>query len=156
MTRILTVGISRRFTLVEILVVLVIMSLVFMLVVPRTAREPAGIAVRMAKQNIQKPFRMASLGARTGGKNVTVILDQENSRFSLSPGLTNKKGTVSDFSVPKGVTFDDFTDSNVTYTFFSNGSASGPDLHYVCRKRQFILSIDKLTSRIAIKEVDEK
>ncbi|MDT8390536.1 MAG: type II secretion system protein [Lentisphaeria bacterium] len=153
--RISTTGNRRRFTLVEILVVLAIFSLVLVLVLPRTAKAPAGVAVRVARQAMEEPLRMAAMRARATGRTVTVTLNREESMFIISAGDKSENGARTAYPVPDDVDLLNSEETPLIHTFFSHGGAAGPELSYVCRDRRFILSVDKLNSRVMVTETND-
>lgn len=80
-------AVCRRFSLVEILVVLVIMSLIMAVVGGRVGRLPAGVVAKNATGLIQTAFRDASARARATGVPVRVRIggDDRVIRLETAP-----------------------------------------------------------------------
>jgi prepilin-type N-terminal cleavage/methylation domain-containing protein len=134
----------HQFTLAEMLVVLAIISLVLVIVLPRTATMPAGVAIRSARLQTEKPFRDAALRARTSGQDVRLTVDLRSKTVRLLSGTEDEPAI---YDLPEDVLFADGA-SPVSHIFLANGEASGPDLQYTCRERIFILSVDRLNGNV--------
>jgi prepilin-type N-terminal cleavage/methylation domain-containing protein len=173
---------KRRFTLIEILVVLAIMALVMGTVLPRLLRIPKRVQIDGARTSILGALRECAVRAVASGQTVRAKLDADGHTFqvlSVAPAKdalsesklpdatededTSANGTIvpskTTYKIPKGVTWelDDWDledeESRVPeFTFYADGEASGPDLVFVIVKRRFLLHIDRLTGRADIDE----
>ena len=77
-----------RFTLLEMMVVLVIITLVLALVMPRVGRLPAGLLVRSAASHLRSAFRQAATCSRATGATITLTLDPEKNLFRQTAAKT--------------------------------------------------------------------
>ncbi len=152
---------KHPYTLAELMVVILIISLVLALALPRLARTPSGPFVRKVLSEIQRPFDEAALRARATGRSTRLELDLSAHAFRLTDlaplisQATPDKGTDTDtvenlYQVDRELVWENATeqqavDSVLTFTFHDNGEAAGPDLHFACRKRHFTLTLDRLT-----------
>ena len=173
-------GRRSRYTLFEMLIVLMIMTLVLGLAVPRIARIPAGPVVRKTMSEISRAYSEAGLRARATGHPARLELDLRRNCFELrdarprsalsemprvaedtSADSHDKNSSQSDiigvYDIDPAVTWTadtraKTTDDKLSILFFSNGEATGPDVQLVCRNRAFRISVDRLTGEAVIKK----
>ncbi len=173
----------RRFTLIEILTVLAIVAVVLGVVLPRVTRIPKRLAVEGARTSFVSVLRECSVRAVASGRTIQARLDASGTGFVVTAAPAEKDalsdsklpdgssgepedavpGLVvpnqSNYSLPSGVAWDDESlpdpDNPPVFTFYADGSASGPDLVYVVAKRRFLLAVDRLTGRPEIRELQE-
>lgn len=173
----------RRFTLIEILTVLAIVALVLGVVMPRITRIPKRLVVEGARTSFVSILRECSVRAVASGRTIQARLDASGTGFVVTAAPAEKDalsdsklpdgssgepedappGLVvpnqSNYSVPSGVSWaEDYTldpDYLPVFTFYADGSASGPDLVYVVAERRFLLGVDRLTGRPEIRELRE-
>lgn len=192
----------RRFTLLEVVAVLLLISLVMGLVAPRIGRMPGGIAARSLVTAIQSGCRDAGMRARASGKTVRLVLEIGANRFRIrdagsesgadvavaaldappgvdAPGRSEAGAAAADgeekptasigdylegeYELPKGTTWSregieleaEVMEQEVYYEFFPGGEASGPDLQASVAGRTFTVSVDSLTGRPLITQIEE-
>jgi len=175
--------IRRRFTLIEIIVVLVIMSTVLAIVMPRIGIIPLGVRVTQFADSVASAFNAASTIAMTTGKPVTVHFEFENQKIRIDapkirrmrviePGQEEvddadyyNAGSVFDklkmFELPEGVMIDeespDYRDNRLmVYTFFPNGEASGPLIPMRIDRLRTSIDVDPLNGRAIMAPVDDE
>jgi type II secretion system protein H len=76
-----TLRLRCRFTLLEMMIVLVIVTLVLALAVPRVGRLPSGLLVRSAASHVRSAFRQAATCSRATGTTITLTLEPEKNLF---------------------------------------------------------------------------
>jgi prepilin-type N-terminal cleavage/methylation domain-containing protein len=176
---------KRRFTLIEILVVLAIMALVMGTILPRLLRIPKRVQIDGARTSILGALRECSVRAVASGQTVRARLDANGHAFQVTsvppakdalsesklPDATEDEDTSTGgiivpsrttYVVQKEVTWelDDWDlegdDSRVPeFTFYADGEATGPDLVFEIVKRRFLLHVDRLTGRAEITEQED-
>ena len=80
-----------RFSMLEIVVVLVILGLVLALALPRIGRLPRRLVIERALSTLRSAFRDAGMKARATGKPVGLVLDVEKGVLRLEdvPGFAS-------------------------------------------------------------------
>ena len=178
MTQILRVGVSRKsaqFSLLEIIIVLVILSTIMALVVPRLGVVPWGIRRAEFLKNINSAFHMASSVASATGHPAKLIIDINEAQIRIERGGKariqsadtdeigfRQQGSIFDeiekFLLPAGTTQDPnsflINDENeFLYRFFPNGEAVGPRLEIlISGTHPLTIDVDRLTGRPLITE----
>jgi len=176
---------KRRFTLIEMLVVLVILVVVLGTVMPRVLRMPKRVQVETAHSRILSALRDCAMQAVASGRTVRARLDPEGRGFLVTRS-DPEEDVLSDlelpensdrepregsslvvsnkpiYEIPKGVSWElddwamaDDEEQSPLFVFHPDGGASGPDLVFVVVKRRFLLHVDRLTGRPDINEVEQ-
>mgnify|MGYP006281043523 CR=1 FL=1 len=176
-----TRGPARRqgFSLLELIIVLVIISLVLALVLPRVGRLPRGLRERRALSRIEQAFRGAAMRARTTGQAASLILDpdanalridsvpasdplsaanlllEENVDANDEPPDESPLAPAMAVAMPDGTAW--FLGDGALpgaerprFRFFPDGSATGPTLKVQVARREFRVTVDRLTGRALI------
>lgn len=170
--RISSIGIqafgARRdpFTLIEVVVVLLIMGLALALIVPRSGRVPARVAVANALSTVRTAARDAGMHARATGSSCRLVLSPNSHTWRLQSvaASASEAGGASlhpldlptSYEVSTEVVWhladDERTMDGVVIEFFPDGSATGPPVAFTVRRRRFRLEVDRLTGRPDIVE----
>ncbi len=184
MTRIPAKPIRRRFTLVEMLVVLAIIGVIVGLVLPNVGKLPEGLRADSCAGTIGNAFRDAALRARATGATVKLTLDAENNRFRLEEAAAAVQAPAGDVSVSAAAAGDEAQASRGRYyagekeyplpngiewhlenwdaavygppafTFYANGECSGLRLEFSAGSRRLRLEVDRLTGNPVITDVE--
>ena len=175
---------TRRFSLIELFVVLAIVGLVFALITPRVAKMPTGLLVKQTASRLEDAFRRAALRARATGKPVRLVADPETNTVRLQgqqgaagadpmlhAGVTpanpaaGNGGGASFWMEVDDVTFDEdvvwetaarepLAGETLIFLFYPSGEAAGPSFDLVVRKRRLRFVLDRLTGRLFHHEVE--
>ena len=135
------------FTLIEILVVLVILSLTVVLVVARGPARNAGLEARAAASEVVQTLRIGRSRAIAEDRPVAVTLDLPSHRLALDgvpravlPRWMPLADRMADGTEPRRAVFD----------FAPDGSATGGIVVLGMPGRRFLVSVDWLTGRVDI------
>lgn len=160
---------QQGFTILELLVVLVIISLAAAFVGPRLLSPNSNLQLKTTVNKMAGALRCASNTATTTRKDMVGVLDIRNSKISVLPakdfdenvfayhGKSDREG-LDAFNFPEGVTFFEemstikkvSPDIFIVY-FFPNGSNSGGDIVFGNDKGfKYRIKIDFITSIITI------
>ena len=172
------VGNGHKFSLLEVIVVLVVVASILGVVTPKIG----GVSSRMLKSNaiktVNSAFHMASSIASATGNPTTLTFDFTKDRILVERSSTSTSNSFPEFSeseqsgsifddlrqfhLPKGTERDpdsflqDFGDSHLEFRFFPNGEASGPELIMLIEGNlKLTLDVDRLTGRPMITTYEE-
>jgi len=175
----------RSFTLVEIIIVVILISMVAMLLLPRIGYLPRSVVEKRVISEIRSAFYDAGMRARATGKTVKLILDLEEAEFVIEddegaeglsvvslPATDSVNSTIEDnlqresivklrkYKISDEVSWelgelDLGEDEKIFFLFYPNGEVSGNELKFMFRKVLYIVSVDSLTGRVSIAEVEE-
>ena len=174
----------RGFTLLELLVVLVIISLTSVLVVPQLTGSLANTNLLTAAKKISASLRYARSQAASEKITYVAIFDFEKDRLSIMTGMTGMTGQeaqtgetlkedLGDVEEPvirsksydlpdgvkleKGVSGEDEIDSGLfQIAFFPTGSSSGGDVILTNdRGKRYKISVDFITGIVRIGSWDD-
>lgn len=171
-------GGPRRFTLLELAVVMLLLAMMMALVIPRVGRLPRRIAVRTLVSTVETAFRDAGLRARGSGEMVTVTAEPEGNRLEVKGGVprADQQGgegggegsAVSPVAPQSHYVFPKRTEWSMgeweatatedevpVYRFLPNGEAEGPVMTLALRGSRFEIVVDALTGRPLVTELDE-
>ena len=171
------VGKSRgysTFSLLEVIVVLVILSTVFALMIPKIGHVAGGVRRSALLGTINSAFHMASSIALATGKPARLVFNFSEGTMSVKRSDTNNQGTeppdedmdlnresifkdVEQFLLPEGTAPDPLMDDEtVEYRFFQNGEAAGSEVSLLITERQRIsIDVDRLTGRPLVSVYEE-
>jgi len=157
---------QQNFTLIEIIVVIAIIMLIAGVSIFSISRMPAGIIMTNTVAKIEKLMVTAQSQAAFQGKQINVNFDDEEKIFYIAPPgydaddenntVIYNKGSKKDvFAIDKNieVTFPDFYEEKVQYMFFSDGSASGPNMILSLKGQKRQMHISPLTGIVFIKNM---
>lgn len=173
---------GTAFTLLEILIVMVIMTLALGLVLPRIGRLPAGLVFKQGVGEVRRAFRDASNRARATGATLRLTLNSDSNTLTLSeaappamklppptsatpntttpgaaPVAKHFSGSMQ-YELPKGFEWAltaEQRQGTTCFEFFPNGEATGPTVELSTGKHKLQLDVDRLTGRpIVIEEND--
>ena len=171
---------GRRFSLLEIVVVLAVLSLILAIVLPRVARVPARLTVENAHSRIRSALREAGLRARASGRPLRLVLDAEENTFRVlplpapedlrgepppadddgarNPGVVVRK--LSRYDMPGSIAWHPETallrteDEAPFFAFFPDGEASGTPVEFTVAKRRYVLDVERLTGHPVIRSFE--
>lgn len=132
---------TGSFTLVEIIVVLVILSISVAIFIPRVTSGIESAKFREAVTELVSFLRKTHLNAIKNRKDINVTVDfkenilksDDDKLFSLPSGIILKPETSDDYD-------------NARYSFFYNGRGSGPEIHLIgYNEREAIIYVDSLS-----------
>jgi len=169
------VAARRRFSLVELLVVLLVIGLVLALALPRLGYLPAGLRIASSLGAFRSAFASATTMSVASGRPVTLQLDlgQHQLHVQRPPPtpdaeghLPARQGRIFDrfefFALDDSVTLDtDVVDvpedvTLLSYRFYPNGEASGPEIPLLIADRPYVLDVDRLTGRPRFSATEER
>lgn len=142
-------GTTRRwpgFTLVELLVALVILSLAMAVAVPRFAAGNPALSVRSAARDLVAGLQLARNLAITENRAVSIRFDRAAGAFEVA-GRRRE--------LPRGVALtrpdlrEDRDDQPIEFRFFPDGSSSGGQIGVVRGAHQLLIDVDWMTGGIA-------
>lgn len=169
----------RRFSLIELGVVIFLIALVLGLVAPRVGRVPRAVAVRSLVGTVQSAFREAGLRARATGQTVRLkAVPEENclrvltarsaaeegqaeQQESESQGLSRAFIGAEKYRFPIKTKWEEggqspaWDSEAAQYRFFPGGEAAGPELVVKLRNQAFRIAVDPLTGRAIVEEEAE-
>ena len=168
----------RGFTLLELLVVLVIISLMSVLVVPQLTGSLAKTNLQTASKKISASLRYARSRAVSEKITYVAIFDFEKDRLSIMTGQEAQTGETlkedlgdgeepvirsKSYDLPdgvkleKGVSGEDEIDSGLfQIAFFPTGSSSGGDVILTNdRGKRYKISVDFITGVVRLESWDE-
>ena len=173
---------KRPFTFFEMMVVAAILLLVSVLALPRLSKIPQRISREGALTSIRNAFTEASLRARANGKPLELLLDMDNSQFTIQE-ISNSLDSIKGWqpSVPKNKEVEQqqsmivsqnnsfpFPDAiewlpeetgldplePISFAFFEDGQAAGQPIRFYVGKVHYELNVDKLTGTPLIEELE--
>lgn len=165
------------FTLIELTVVLLILSLLVAIVLPAIGRLPFGVRMRNAKSDISHAFKNAGLRAMASGSPAVLTLNPENGTMKIKTDTSFKIPKAADreveepefrgespllesplkYKLPNGCSFeaeyDDLDDDgNAVFRFYPSGEAGGPPIDLVISEVRFSMYVDPLTGAVKFLE----
>jgi len=176
---------GRRFTLIEVAVVLVILGLALALVAPKIGRLPRKVVVDGACAKVRTAFRDAGMKARAMAKPVRLVLDVEGKLFRIEdlPGAPAPEAAppvsrdgdedgaerppppgflarLKQYELPRDLEWrlDDLqlgVEEKPSFSFYPDGSATGQAMQFTVRETRFNLDVDRLTGRPLLTEVPD-
>lgn len=161
----------KRFTLIEMIIVIAIIMLITGVAITMLVRKPATVILANTSSQIEKVLTEASIQASLQGKQKIVNFDMGNKTlsigdfnpkddFNLPPEESNQISVTSENQVrlPQDVEveFPDFNEEQVFFSFFPDGSASGPDMRISLKGHIRLISVSHLTGIVKIKNDDEE
>ncbi|WP_043739548.1 GspH/FimT family pseudopilin [Thioalkalivibrio nitratireducens] len=150
MSRTVAVGDRRGFTMIELMVVLVILSVGLVLVVPRFDGALAGLEIKGAARDLASGLRYARGRAIASGEPVGLFVDVEQGLYWIGDDARQRKlpGGI-DLRMVTGTT-EVVGDSVGAITFFPDGSATGGRLTLAAGQRRYRVDVQWLTGRVGI------
>lgn len=174
----------RGFTLLELLVVLVIISLMSVLVVPQLTGSLGKMNLQTASKKISASLRYARSRAVSEKITYVAIFDFEKDRLSIMTGMTGMTGQEAQtgetlkedlgdgeepvirsksYDLPDGVKLekavsgeDEIDSGHFQIAFFPAGSSSGGDVILINdRGKQYKISVDFITGIVQLGSWDE-
>lgn len=141
---------SRGFTLLEVLLVLVVLTLAAALSLPALVK-PAGTELRTAAGSVAAGLRRAREAAVNRQAPATLTLDVQARRFSVS-------GDEGARQLPSAVELSLFTaraeiedDGRGRIRFFPDGSSTGGRVTLARGERRYVVDVDWLTGRVRVR-----
>jgi general secretion pathway protein H len=137
---------ARGFTLLELLVVLVVMSLLIAAVPLVMSGGVSALALKAEARDVADAMRHARGRAIAINEEVVFSLDADSGRYAVTPG--RRAGVLSEgteaFMLPKSAAG--------TVRFFPDGGSTGGRITISKDRRRYELRIDWLTGQITVAE----
>jgi type II secretory pathway pseudopilin PulG len=172
-----------RFSLLEIMVVIIIIATALAVVLPQFGAIPAGIQVRDTINTLNDAMYTASGTALSDGEAARLTIDIEGQVITIERSnsqdsrISKPLEEISD-EYPEQTSsylFDEFQsfqlrypieldpdshfsgeDVSTTFRFYANGEATGPDeLVLLVSGRRFSIDVDELTGRPLVTELED-
>ncbi len=167
----------HRFSLIEIMVVLLILGLVLAVVMPRIGATPLGLRVASTFSTLRNACAAASTQARATGQPVRLYFDFGNNELRPEPegessAFDQQPASAVELEKPVGSLFrgtqlyrldptvllnleeiDPPLDAReLSFVFYPSGEATGPRLPITIGRRWFTIDVDRLTGKPIIRE----
>jgi type II secretory pathway pseudopilin PulG len=164
----------KNFTLLEMIVVISIIMVVTGLSFAYMGRMPAGLVIAKSVTDIEKLMTTAHLQATLQGKQKDVVLDTVNKTLFITNPVENiddleiplqfpstrkaSKNKSESYNIPKDISVEvtDLDEERAIYSFFADGSASGPEMIFELKGHLRAINVSQLTGLIIIKDVSEE
>ncbi len=168
----------KGFTLLELLVVLVIISLVAAFVGPRVAGSMSTLSLKTASKKIAASLRYARSQATSENTPYIVVFDLNKNRLALGAAQATSRGDSEEeaadegqegyrsriYDLPEGIIFDRVVSVEsesgseiFRIIFFPNGASSGGKVFLKNdRGRRCFVSVDFVTGTVQLGEEDAK
>jgi Tfp pilus assembly protein FimT len=167
---------SRKsfFTLLEMIMVIAIIMLIAGLSFAYMGRMPAGLILTSTTGKVEQLLMSAHMQASLQGVQKVVVFDfEKNTLFVTDPSEEDQeleaapdaiedapenlklKGDI--YRIPKNieVEFPDYLEDIAVYSFFPDGSASGPEMHLTIKGHTMSITVSQLTGIVITKEIEE-
>lgn len=143
-TRLSAIGIKRCFTLIELICVMAISTLLIGLIVGRIGKIPAYLSFKNSMERIETVLSEAANQSKLTGNKI-VILYKDGKFFPEDMSI--KKINYLNYEIPDflRIEFDDSRPDAERFTFFSDGSASGPAMRVIYSGHIATIKTSKLT-----------
>lgn len=143
-------ALSRGFTLLELLVVMILMSLVYALVAVRLDAGSGALDLKGASRQIAAGLRKARSTAIASRAQATLTIDVEKRAFAVS-------GDPKTYALPKSLEISLFTansellrDKAGAIRFFPDGGSTGGRITLAQGGNKQAVDVDWLTGRVAV------
>ena len=164
----------KNFTLLEMIMVISIIMVVTGLSFAYMGRMPAGLVMSKSVTDIEKLMTTAQLQATLQGKQKDVVLDTVNKVLFItdpveniddlempsqfSPTRVASKNKSESYKIPVDIAVEvtDFDEERAVYSFFADGSASGPEMVLELKGHLRAINVSQLTGLIIIKDISEE
>jgi general secretion pathway protein H len=143
-------GVSRGFTLLELLIVLFLMGLAYGLAAPMVGSGAVTLELKSATRQLAAGLRKARGTAIAQRDEATMTVDVELRRFSLS-------GDSKIYPLPKAIDIELFTAQSEqleekvgNIRFFPDGTSTGGRITLTAGGSNFAVDVDWLTGKVVI------
>jgi general secretion pathway protein H len=143
-------GVSRGFTLLELLIVLFLMGLAYGLAAPMVGSGAVTLELKSTTRQLAAGLRKARGNAIARRDDATLTVDVEQRRFSLS-------GDSKIYPLPKSIDINLFTAQSEqleekvgNIRFFPDGTSTGGRITLTAGGSSFAVDIDWLTGKVVI------
>jgi prepilin-type N-terminal cleavage/methylation domain-containing protein len=135
-----------RFTLMELIVALAILSLITGIVIGQFRRMPTRISLENSVNAVNGMMNNASNRALISGKEIKVTYDDTERAFTLS-SLSENRSVSNKIKIPEEIELEidvDFIDL-VEFVFYPDGTASAPLIFFKLNDYVIYLEVSPLT-----------
>ena len=151
--------------------VIAIIMLITSLAIVMLVRKPKVVILANTSSQIEKLLTTAGIQSALQGEQKIVNFDMESKTlgignvseyddFNVLPSEMNEMPAASEnqLQLPPDmeVEFPDFTEEKIQYSFFPDGSASGPLMRISYQGHVRLISVSRLTGIVTIKNDDEE
>lgn len=166
----------RRYTLIEMLVVTLIVAMLVALVLPRLTGTSKRMTIEQALTSIRQAVSETAARARATGRplSLTLVPDDDSMAFQVAlfdenlsrtwtPSMPNAGSPPAflaareSYPLPKTLEWDinplDFpAETGIRFLFFPDGQAGGPELKLHILERTFMFRVDPLSGKPLLSE----
>ena len=149
---------NRRFSLVEVIAVLVLISLIMFMVLPKIGLIPGSVIKKETINSIKKAFISSRQLSQSENNSVALVLNEESMVLSIERDDDKKTSKIfrdfTSFPLNDTLTIEraDPELEKLVYQFYPDGEASGPELKIMSESFNFYLKVDQLSGRAIIDE----
>jgi len=143
---------ARGFTLIEIILVLVIGVAAYLLILVIPARGATSADLKAAARSLAAGLRQAQTIAMATKRDTALTLDLDTREFTVTGDATirqvSKELDVKLFTAQSEVT----SEKRGAIRFYPDGSSTGGRITVASGERKYLVDVDWLTGRVAIKD----
>ena len=141
---------SKGFTLLEVLVVLVIASVMYVLILGVPFRGASVADLKAAARSLASGLRQAQTLAMATRRDAVLTIDVEE-RSYLFPGETEARRIPRDIEVKLFTAQSELlSDKKGAIRFYPDGSSTGGRITVSAGERKYLVDVDWLTGRVSI------
>lgn len=142
-------GNQRGFTLVELIVVVILISLMTVLIPRYIFTGVSGADLKASSRDIAAGLRMARAEAVNTRRDSTLTLDMEKRTFTINGTQTRKLPELLDMKLVTAQS-EVVNQSQASIRFFPDGSSTGGRVTVASGERKYEVDVDWLTGRVTI------
>lgn len=143
------VGLRPGFTLIEVVVVLLIMTVATALTVPAFLAEPEEDDMTRVVRQLDALFGLARDSAVRGGMPVTVMIDSATSHVWMLVGSTDPAAAGDTLDLPAGVRLQ-LTKTRATFSFVPHGAVFADSVRVRTTTLDRLVTIDPWTGHAVV------
>lgn len=140
---------QRGFTLVELIVVVILISLMTVLIPRYIFTGVSGADLKASSRDIAAGLRMARAEAVNTRRDTTLTLDMEKRSFTINGTQTRKLPELLEMKLVTAQS-EVVNQSQASIRFFPDGSSTGGRVTVASGERKYEVDVDWLTGRVTI------
>jgi general secretion pathway protein H len=140
---------QRGFTLMELIVVIILMSLMTVLIPRYFFKGVSGADLKASSRDIAAGLRMARAEAVNTRRDTSLMLDLEKRSFSVGDGQARQLPEALELKLVTAQS-EVVNEKQAAIRFFPDGSSTGGRVTVASGQRKYEVDVDWLTGRVTI------